>query len=128
EITGSINDLLKSTNRLVQSPDLGASLASAHGALEQYRLLGEKLNSRIDPLAEGVTRSLAETDRTLVEVRGAAGDMRSMLRPDGPLRSDLDQALQQLAGTAESLTELIEFLKQHPNALITGRTTPPEKP
>jgi hypothetical protein len=36
--------------------------------------------------------------------------------------------LRELAGTAESTSRLVEFLKQHPNALITGRETLPRKP
>ena len=44
------------------------------------------------------------------------------------VRTDLDHLLQELAGTAESISSLVEFLKQHPNALITGRETLPKKP
>ena len=44
-----------------------------------------------------------------------------MLAPDSPVRNDLDQALEQLAGAAQSISSLVDFLKQHPNALITGR-------
>ena len=47
-----------------------------------------------------------------------------MLAPDSPMRNDLDQALQQLAGAAQSISSLADFLKQHPNALITGRELP----
>ena len=50
-----------------------------------------------------------------------AENLRTMLGPDSPLRNDLDQLLQQLAGAAQSISTLVEFLKQHPNALITGR-------
>ena len=96
--------------------------------LDQYRLLGEKLNSQVDPVASSVTNSLAQASRALVQLRGAADDLRSMFRPEAPLRQDLDQLLQQLSGTAESISALVEFLKQHPNALITGRELLPKKP
>ena len=86
-----------------------------------------QLTGRVDPLAESVTNSLAEANRTLAQLRGTAENVRSMLRPDAPLSHDLGQLLQQLAGTAESISTLVEFLKQHPNALITGREAP-QKP
>ena len=120
--------MLSSANRLVRSPELHNTLASAHAALEQYRQLGEKLDARVDPLADSLTNSLGEATRTLAQLRGVAENLRSTLRPDAPLRNDLDQLLQQLAGAAESISALVEFLKQHPNALITGREVPPKKP
>ncbi len=126
-INAGITNTLGSINRLVSSPEITNDLAAVRTTLEQYRALGEKLNSRVDPLASSITNALAEANRTLVQLRGAADNLRTMLRPDAPLRTDLDQLLNQLAGTAESISSLVEFLKQHPNALITGREILPQK-
>jgi paraquat-inducible protein B len=128
DITTGLTNTLASIDRLVASPEITNSLAAVRTTLDQYRALGDKLNGRIDPLAESITNSLAEANRTLAELRGAADNLRGMLRPDAPLRNDLDQLLQQLAGAAESISSLVEFLKQHPNALITGREVLPKKP
>jgi paraquat-inducible protein B len=127
-VSSGITNALGSIDRLVSSPEITNSLVAVRTTLDQYRLLGEKLNNRVDPLAESITNSLAEANRTLAQLRGAADNLRNMLRPDSPLRTDLDQLLQQLAGTAESISTLVEFLKQHPNALITGREILPKKP
>ena len=127
-INAGITNALRSIDRLVSSPEITNSLVAVRTTLDQYRLLGEKLNSRVDPLADSITNSLAEANRTLAQLRGAADNLRNMLRPDSPLRTDLDQLLSQLAGTAESISSLVEFLKQHPNALITGREIIPKKP
>jgi len=128
EITAGLTNTLGSLNRLLSSPDITNSLASVRTTLDQYRALGEKLTARVDPLAESVTNSLAEANRTLAQLRGVAENLRNTLRPDAPLSQDLSQLLNQLAGTAESVSTLLEFLKQHPNALITGRETAPVKP
>jgi paraquat-inducible protein B len=127
-VNAGITNALGSIDRLVSSPEITNSLVAVRTTLEQYRLVAEKLNSRVDPLAESITNSLAEANRTLAQLRGAADNLRNMLRPDSPLRNDLDQLLHQLAGTAESISSLVEFLKQHPNALITGREILPKKP
>ncbi len=127
EINAGITNTLHSINRLVSAPEITTDLAAIRTTLEQYRSLGEKLNSRVDPLASSITNALAEANRTLAQLRGAADNLRTMLRADSPLRTDLDQLLQQLAGTAESISGLVEFLKQHPNALITGREILPQK-
>jgi paraquat-inducible protein B len=124
EINRSITTLLASIDRFVSSPDLTNGLAALRPTLDQYRILGEKLNSRVDPLADSVTNSLAEATRTLAQIRGAAENLKAMMGPDSPVRTELDQALEQLAGAAQSMATLTDFLKQHPNALITGRESP----
>jgi paraquat-inducible protein B len=121
EINAGITNLLLSVDRLVNSPDITNGLAGVRTTLDQYRLLGEKLNTRIDPLADSMTNSLAEADRALVQLRGAAEGLRTLLAPDAPLPNNLDQTLQQLSGAVQSLSVLLDFLKQHPNALIAGR-------
>jgi hypothetical protein len=69
-----------------------------------------------------------EANRTLAQIRGAGENLKSMLAPDSPVRNDLDHALEQLAGAAQSISSLVDFLKQHPNALIAGRQIIPKKP
>jgi paraquat-inducible protein B len=128
EISTGITNALGSIERLASSPEITNSLAAVRTTLDEYRSLGEKLNGRVDPVAQSITNSLAEANLTLVQLRGAADNLRNMLRPDSALRNDLDQLLQELAGTAESISTLVEFLKQHPNALITGREIIPKKP
>jgi paraquat-inducible protein B len=123
KINQGVTNLLGSLDRLVTNPNITNSLAAIRPTLDQYRELGAKLTARVDPLADGVTNSLAEVDRTLAQFRGAAENLKLMLAPDSPVRHDLDQTLEQLAGAAQSISTLVDFLKQHPNALITGRET-----
>jgi paraquat-inducible protein B len=124
EISAGLTNTLASLNQLISSPDIGNSLASLRMTLDEYRALGERLNGRIDPLADSITNMLAEANRTLTQLQGASDNLRGMLRPDAPLQHNLDQLLRQFAGTAESVSALAEFLRQHPNALITGREEP----
>jgi len=128
DINDSVTNLLASVNRLVTSPDITNGLAALRPTLDQYRELGAKVTSKIDPLSDSITNSLAQADRALVQLRGAGENLKSMLSPDSPVRNDLDQALEQLAGAAQSISSLVDFLKQHPNALITGREILPTKP
>jgi paraquat-inducible protein B len=128
EITAGITNLVRSVDRVVSSPQITDDLAALKLTLDQYRLLGEKLNSRVDPLADGITNSLAEADRALAQFRGAAQNLRILIAPDAPLPNGLDQTLHQLSGAVQSLSVLLDFLKQHPNALITGREKLVKKP
>jgi hypothetical protein len=87
-----------------------------------------KVTGKVDPLADGITNSLAGADRALAQIRGAGENLRTMLAPDSPVRNDLDLALEQLAAAGQSIASLADFLKQHPNALIAGRELPKNKP
>jgi len=128
EINTSVTNLLTSVNRLVTDPDITNALASLRPTLDQYRELGAKVTGKVDPLADGVTNTLAEANRTLAQLRGVGENLRAMLAPDSPVRNDLDQALEQLAAAGQSISSLADFLKQHPNALIAGRELPKSKP
>jgi paraquat-inducible protein B len=128
DINAGVTNLLASVNRLVTDPDLTNALASLRPTLEQYRELGAKVTGKIDPLADGVTNTLAEANRTLAQIRGAGENLKIMLAPDSPVRNDLDQALEQLAAAGQSISSLADFLKQHPNALIAGRKLPKNQP
>jgi paraquat-inducible protein B len=127
-INEGITNLLGSLDRLVSSTEITNDLVAIRTTLDQYRLLGEKLNNRVDPLADSVTNSLSEAHRAFAQLRGAAENLRLVLAPDGSLRNDLDLGLQQLTTAAQSISEFIEFLKLHPNALIVGREILPKKP
>jgi paraquat-inducible protein B len=115
-------------DRLVSSSHITNDLAAVKATLDQYKFLGEKLNTRIDPLADSLTNTLAEANRTLVQFRGAGENLKSTLAPDSPVRNDLDLALRELSGALQSLSDLLDFLKQNPNALIAGREAPKSKP
>lgn len=128
EVISGVTNLVSSVDHLVSSPEITNGLAALKPTLDQYRLVGEKLNLRIDMLADSITNSLMEVDRALAQFRGAGQNLRIMLAPDAPLPNDLDRMLQQLSGAVQSLSVLLDFLKQHPNALITGREQQDRKP
>jgi paraquat-inducible protein B len=127
DINQGLTNLLISANHLIRSPDLTNAIASLHTTLEEYRMVGEKLNTRLYPMTDGITNTLAQADVTLAELRAAAGNLRSLLAPDSPLGNGLDITLQQLSDAAQSISSLAEFLKQNPNALIVGREIIPKK-
>jgi paraquat-inducible protein B len=127
EISQGLTNLLGSIDRLVSSPEITNALASVRPTLDQYRVLGEKISGRIDPLADSITNSLAAADRALAQLHGTAENLRALTAPDSAFRSDLETLLQELGVVSQSLSSFLDFLKQHPNALITGRKLPAEK-
>jgi len=128
EMSEGITNLIASLNRVAVSPQITNTLISVQTTLAEYRRLAEKLNAKVDPLAENATNTLAQANRTLDQLRSGVQDLSALLAPDSPLRNDLSLALEQLAGAAQSISALADFLERHPNSLITGRATPAKKP
>ena len=128
EIRESLTNFLGSINRVVNSPDLTNSLAGLNSTLDEYRLLAKKVNSRVDPLADGVTNTLARAGVALSEIRAGVQNRGGLLGADSALRHDLTVTLDQLAVAAQSISDLAEYLRNHPNALITGRGSIERKP
>jgi len=128
DINAGATNLLASINRLVTNPDLTNGLAAIRPTLDQYRELGAKVTSKVDPLADSITNSLAGADRTLAQIRGAGENLRQVLAPDSPVLGELDRTLEQLAAAGQSISALADFLKEHPTALIAGRKLPQKQP
>ncbi len=128
EISDGLTNLLASANRLVVSPEITNTLVSAQGTLAEYRRLAERLEGKVNPLADSITNNLAQAGETLAQLRGAVQEIRVLLAPESSLRYELSLALDQISEAARSISELAEFLQRHPNALITGRETSPKKP
>ncbi len=128
EISDGITNLVASLDHVVRSPDFTNSIANLAGTLDRYRALADRIESRVAPVADGVTNTLAEVDQTLAQLRGAAEDLRGLLGPDAALRQDLSLALNRIATAAQSISELADYLQRHPNSLITGRKLEDQKP
>ena len=128
ELNRSVGVLVASMNRVVDSPDLTNSLAKLRLTLEDTRELIRKVDARVDPIADGVTNTLATAQRTLVEMQRGVEDLRGLASPDAPLQAELGDTLNKLSNAARAITELAEFLQRHPNALISGKKTVPSNP
>jgi paraquat-inducible protein B len=68
-----------------------------------------------------------ELTETLSAAKQAMSGAQKLLAQDAPAQQDLREALRQLARTAESLRELTDMLQRHPEALLRGRPSDPDK-
>jgi paraquat-inducible protein B len=128
EMSGGITNLIASLNRVINLPDLTNTLKSAQTMMASYEKLADKLNSRVDPLVDSTTNTLAEANQALGTIRNEVRNLGTSMAPDSPLRDELRQALEQLAQAGQSISALADFLQRHPNALLTGRENPKKKP
>ena len=117
-INTGVTNLLASLDRTVNSSELSNSIISLHQTLDNFGALAKNID----------TNTLVQVQATLADLRVTVQGLSTMVAPDSPLQTELTGALDQLSNAARSIAELTEFLKRNPNALITGRTPPKEKP
>jgi paraquat-inducible protein B len=88
--------------------------------------LGNKLNdslTRANQLFGRVDNELLPSLRgTLDNAQKSFASAQSTLQQDSPMQSDVRQALQELTRTLQSLNALSDYLEQHPESLLRGKS------
>lgn len=122
QIAANLNATLAGTNAIANSAELRRSLSSLAATLAGTRDLVRKLDAGMTPalarapeIARQLQATLEQTNRLAASVNGANGQ-------DSRFSRDLERLMGQLADTARSLRLLADFLDQHPEALLRGRT------
>jgi paraquat-inducible protein B len=127
-LVNSITDAANSIKSLTNSPDLRETLQSLRGTVANLnqtivaaRQALNNVNGRIGPLVTDLRETSDETDKTMKEVRDTLVKLQQGLDPDAPLLVHLNQALESLDETSQSVGELADYLNRNPGALIRGR-------
>jgi len=120
-----------SINSLASSQELKRALASTNETMAALKkTLGsmqvtlDKVNTKFDGLSGDLQRTSQEAAETLKETREMLVDVQATLDPNSPLWVNLNLALAQFTDTAQSVSNLTDYLQQNPSALVRGRYVP----
>jgi len=128
EINAGATNLLGSANHLLATLDLTNSIVALKRTLNNAETLLKRIDGRVDPLADTVTNTLDQAQKTLADLRHGIQNFASLLGPDASLRAELRQALEELSNASRAIADLAEFLQHNPNAVLTGRKRPKAEP
>ena len=128
EINAGATNLLGSANHLLATLDLTNSIVALKRTLNNAEALLKRIDGRVDPLADTVTNTLDQAQKTLTDLRHGIQNFASLLGPDASLRAELRQALEELSNASRAIADLAEFLQHNPNAVLTGRKRPKAEP
>ncbi|MBT1071394.1 intermembrane transport protein PqiB [Pelotalea chapellei] len=92
--------------------DVRNSVKKLEKALQSVDHLVKKLDREVTPELRDTLRSARET----------LGEARAVLSTGSPLQSDLQETLRQLSRAAASLGVLADYLEQHPESVIRGKS------
>lgn len=128
QINAGVTNLLGTAQQLITTPDLTNSITSARQALDHAQVLLGRIDGRVGPLADNLTSTLSDAQKTLADLRQGLQNLSGLLGPETSFRSDLGQAVEQLGNASRAIADLAEFLQRNPDALVTGRKQPREHP
>ena len=106
--------------------DLGTTLTKTgedlQSTLKEVRVLVKDVNSKVDPLANDLMKTLNKTQSTLVQGEKTLGKADELISIGSPLRYELDNTLKEISAASRSIRILSDYLARHPDALLYGKT------
>jgi len=130
-----LESTLAGVDRIVNNPDLTASILALKGTLQDASKLLTRVEGQVDPLANDLKKTAKDFSKLANNVDSRVGGVatgldktmstaRGTLSEDSPLLVDLQNTLQEISAMSRSLRQVADYLDQHPEALIRGKGKP----
>jgi paraquat-inducible protein B len=122
KIGRDLDTLLTSATAITNGPELRRSIASLSATLVQVQDLVRKIDTSTSPalkqlpaIADNLNAALARTSKLVASADTAYGSNSTVMR-------DVERLLAQFSDAARSVRLLADYLNQHPESLIQGRS------
>jgi paraquat-inducible protein B len=124
ELQETLTGIVKKLDKL-QIEEIGADARKVLASLDETLKGVDVLLKNVDAgLVPDLRRTLDTASQTLKSAEGTLKSAEGTLSSVSPLQSDLQQTLSELNRTLTAVRALAEFLQQHPESLIRGKTAP----
>jgi paraquat-inducible protein B len=121
--------------KLVNDPNLAASILSLKNTLKDARKLVTKVDRQVGPLAKDTKKTVKDIGNLARNLDDRVGgvttslnktltDARGFISQDSPLMVDLQNTLQELSAMSRSIRQLANYLDQQPQSVIFGKKKP----
>lgn len=120
-ISDRVDRLISSVSRLTEDPALAQAGKDLSAAMTSFSRLSEKLETRINPLADDLQSTSAEARKALAKLGLAADQLNELTRRDGVTRIQVDQAVADFSEAAQAVKSLADYLDRNPEALLKGK-------
>ncbi|MGO1079981.1 PqiB family protein [Inquilinus sp. CA228] len=116
------NATLKSFETLAAAPEITDSLRSLAGTLASTQQLLSQANTDLGPVIEKLPPLLDAAQQAVRRLNGTLGSITQGYGADSTFKRDLTRLMSQVDDTLRSVRVLTDYLEQHPEALIRGKT------
>uniref|UniRef100_UPI0040499280 MlaD family protein n=1 Tax=Cephaloticoccus sp. TaxID=1985742 RepID=UPI0040499280 len=124
ELVAQWTKAAKSIDAIATAPELMETMANLNAAAIDLRKMLVKIDGQIDPTGEKLTATLDDTRKTLESFKAAAETLRKLMNAQQNFGEDATQAFTKLAGAADAVQRLADFIERNPQALLSGRKRP----
>lgn len=143
DMAEDIKQAMDGIAKLATSPELHASIGELKETLSALKKLAHNVDSKVEPLATRLDRTLDEARAGIVDARKlmasdvkraadsavsaldqANATLKSIedLSQEGTqLRQEISDALREISAASRSVRVLADFIEQHPDAVLRGR-------
>ena len=113
----NLNNTITDARSLVNDVDGEVKPLSgkAKSALDDISKLAKHVDAEVDPVSKSVTDALSAAQAAFKSIDDLVGK-------DSPVRADLEDVLKELAAAARAFRVLADYLEQHPDALLKGKS------
>jgi paraquat-inducible protein B len=143
QVAKNLQGIVSGLNEIANSPDLRKTLAGAskltnedlphlasalerslaelQGAAKDARSLVTHVDKQVDPLMTDLLPAVQRLDTTLEAAEQVLRDASGHLRDDSELSLEVRHTLQDLQSASDAATVLLDYLGNHPEALLRGK-------
>jgi paraquat-inducible protein B len=115
EIGASVRAILAHVDQATSGPELTRSMKSLDRSLANLDQITQAANKEVGPTLESLRKTADAADQTLEAAQRLMGS-------GGDRSRDLPALVHELTDAARSIRALTDYLDQHPEALVRGRT------
>jgi len=90
--------------------------------LRETRQLVSRVNRRVEPVGDEMLAALKSTTLTLDRLADVTAELHGLLEKDSEFRYNVREVLSETASAAKSIRLLADYLEQHPEAFLRGKT------
>ncbi len=120
-ILDGVDALVNSEDTQSLTSDLRSTVAKLDSTLEGARQLVAHVDGKVDPLMAKLDPTLDQLGQTLTKAQEALEGTQALMGKDSELVYRTNAVLGEMEGVMRSLRTLLDFLDQHPEALLRGR-------
>ncbi|WP_189044766.1 PqiB family protein [Aliidongia dinghuensis] len=122
QLVAQANATLKSFETLAASPEMKESMRSLAGALSSARQLLRQANTDLGPAMQKLPPILDTAQQAVRQLNGTLGSIDQGYGADSTFKRDLTRLMGQVEDSLRSFRDLSDYLEQHPEALVRGKT------
>jgi paraquat-inducible protein B len=123
QIGANLNRVLEGADHVVNGADLKNSLHDLSATLAQAKELVRRANAGAGPALQRLPKISQDLQDTVERASKLVGSLNQGAGGNSEFGRSLDRLLNQVSETARSVRLLADYLDEHPEALIRGRTS-----